>query len=140
MEKGFIEIKLLGHTVFLTADEVQQLLKKDKAIWSEAIKRGKYILRSRKQRESGKQKNKKMNRGEEMRRKLFYYQEGNQIPVILHTASGSAGTARLQRGFIKTLQVSTMLKIAYSMHIKNQNRNKRGGAAKTNVAASFLIF
>ncbi|WP_159434222.1 hypothetical protein [Domibacillus mangrovi] len=48
MRQAFIEIKLPGHTVFLTADEVQQLLKKDTDIWSEATKRGKYILRSRK--------------------------------------------------------------------------------------------
>ncbi|PWA12088.1 hypothetical protein DCC39_07510 [Pueribacillus theae] len=50
MREKLIEIKLQGYTVFLTHDEIQQLLKKDAAIWKEAIKRGKYILRSRKQR------------------------------------------------------------------------------------------
>jgi hypothetical protein len=56
MDKSLIEIKLPSYTVFLTQDEIQSLLRQDKVIWNESIKRGKYILRSRKQRNREQQK------------------------------------------------------------------------------------
>jgi len=45
-----IEAKLPKCTVFLTQSEMMQLLKHDPEIWKNALQRGKYILRSRKQR------------------------------------------------------------------------------------------
>ncbi|RDY67297.1 hypothetical protein DXT76_19580 [Halobacillus trueperi] len=49
--ENLIEIKLPGHTVFLTHDEMKVLLRSNPNVWKESIKRGKYILRSRKQKE-----------------------------------------------------------------------------------------
>jgi hypothetical protein len=49
--ENLIEIKLPGYTVFLSRSEIQALLRQNPAIWKESIERGKYILRSRKQRE-----------------------------------------------------------------------------------------
>lgn len=46
-----IEVRLPGHTVFLKASEIHCLLRQDAGIWQEGIKRGKYILRARKQRQ-----------------------------------------------------------------------------------------
>ena len=51
MKDRYIEINLTKCTLFLTQAEMQKLLNNEPAIWSEALKRGKYILRSRKQRE-----------------------------------------------------------------------------------------
>lgn len=51
MNARYIEIKLAKCTLFLTQEEIQKLLKNEPAIWGEALKRGKYILRSRKQKE-----------------------------------------------------------------------------------------
>jgi hypothetical protein len=51
MVEPLIEIKLSGYTIFLTHKEMATLLSKNKPIWKESIKRGKYILRCRKQRE-----------------------------------------------------------------------------------------
>jgi hypothetical protein len=45
-----IEVKLPKYTVFLTSNEIQSLLRQDVTIWQESIRRGKYILRARKQR------------------------------------------------------------------------------------------
>jgi hypothetical protein len=46
-----IEIKLPKCTVFLTQNEIQALLRNDVDIWKESLKRGKYILRNRKQKQ-----------------------------------------------------------------------------------------
>jgi hypothetical protein len=48
-QDSLIEIKLPKCTVFLTPNEIQQLLKHDVDIWKESLKRGKGVLRSRKQ-------------------------------------------------------------------------------------------
>ncbi len=45
-----IEVKLPKLTVFLTTGEIQALLRQDTALWAESVRRGKYILRARKQR------------------------------------------------------------------------------------------
>ncbi|MCP3031944.1 hypothetical protein LF817_11365 [Halobacillus sp. A1] len=54
--ENLIEVKLPGHTVFLTQDEMKLLLRSNPDVWQESIKRGKYILRSRKQKEREKTK------------------------------------------------------------------------------------
>jgi hypothetical protein len=46
-----VEIKLPKCTVFLTPNEIQALLRYDIDIWQESLKRGKYILRHRKQKQ-----------------------------------------------------------------------------------------
>ncbi len=51
LKDDLIEIKLPKCTLFLTKGEIQQLLRHDLDIWQESLKRGKYILRSRKQRQ-----------------------------------------------------------------------------------------
>lgn len=51
-----IEIKLPKCTVFLTKNEIQQLLKHDVDIWRESLKRGKYIKRGRQQRHREREK------------------------------------------------------------------------------------
>ncbi len=46
----YIEIKLTKHTLFLTEHELVQLLSRDVDLWREGIRRGKAILRARKER------------------------------------------------------------------------------------------
>ncbi|WP_338819592.1 hypothetical protein MTCOM_10930 [Moorella thermoacetica] len=46
----YIEIKLTKHTLFLTEQELGHLLSRDVDLWREAIRRGKAILRARKER------------------------------------------------------------------------------------------
>lgn len=53
MAEEFIEIKLPGCTVFLTPQEIKGLLRSDPILWKESMRRGKYILRNRKQKEQG---------------------------------------------------------------------------------------
>ena len=42
-----VEIKLPGCVIFLKPEEVQRLLAQDPELWTEAIRRGKAILRAR---------------------------------------------------------------------------------------------
>lgn len=52
MEQGnLIEVKLNGATAFFTNSELVSLLRFDKEIYARALKRGKGILRARKQRQ-----------------------------------------------------------------------------------------
>ena len=48
---NYIEVKLPGCTAFLTNNEIQTLLRSDMRLYKESLKRGKYILRSRKQKQ-----------------------------------------------------------------------------------------
>lgn len=47
--KQLIEIKMPKCTLFFTQQELQQLLARDRDLWVRAIKRGKHILRARKE-------------------------------------------------------------------------------------------
>lgn len=49
MSELYVEIKLPKCTVFLTPQEINGLLRNDPILWKESLRRGKYILRSRKQ-------------------------------------------------------------------------------------------
>jgi len=44
----YVEIKLTKYTLFLTEQELHSLLSTNPALWQEAIRRGKAILRARK--------------------------------------------------------------------------------------------
>lgn len=46
----YIEIKMAKHTLFITEQELVHLLSRDMDLWREAIRRGKAILRARKER------------------------------------------------------------------------------------------
>lgn len=46
----YLEIKLTKCTLFLTEQELVHLLSRDVDLWQEAIRRGKAILRARKER------------------------------------------------------------------------------------------
>jgi Zn-finger nucleic acid-binding protein len=52
----YIEIKLPKATVYLTAGEINNLLQKDTQLFSEALKRGKYIHRHQQQKSRESQK------------------------------------------------------------------------------------
>lgn len=45
----YVEIKLTKCTLFLTEQELQNLLSMNPVLWQEAIRRGKFILRQRKE-------------------------------------------------------------------------------------------
>ncbi len=45
----YIEVKLTKYRLFLTEPELVSLLAKDPKVWKQAIKRGKHILRWRKE-------------------------------------------------------------------------------------------
>ena len=47
----YIEVKLPKSTVFLTNDEIQYMLRENPGLYKESLKRGKYILRSRQQKQ-----------------------------------------------------------------------------------------
>ncbi|WP_164214457.1 hypothetical protein [Virgibacillus sp. YIM 98842] len=47
----YIEVKLPKSTVFLTNDEIQCMLRENPGLYKESLKRGKYILRSRQQKQ-----------------------------------------------------------------------------------------
>lgn len=49
MTKQLIEIKMPKCTLFFTQQELQQLLARDPALWTKALRRGKHILRQRKE-------------------------------------------------------------------------------------------
>lgn len=50
-KERLIEVKLTGCTVFLYPDEIQTLLQRDTDLFKEGLKRGKGILRHRKQKQ-----------------------------------------------------------------------------------------
>ncbi|GGB42475.1 hypothetical protein GCM10011409_20060 [Lentibacillus populi] len=47
----YIEVKLSKCTAFLTHDEIQSMLREHPVIYKESLKRGKYIMRSMKQKQ-----------------------------------------------------------------------------------------